>query len=690
MLVHLWIPAVRVTVLSLRHLFCSEDPLNPAVVKDRPDVEADVRYRRVDYSAELVAEARLGFASCLAAGEAQIPLAKAALLIAAEDDAIAGFSCPPYGRSNLPPNKLIDHPGVWEDARLAYLNEVLVKKRGSPAALSILYCEVMRQLLLLGAVNFAVTFQLSSEALVELLRHLKRSYWPFPWDTNIDSPGAGGAGSLGGFRAAAKAALGSDQLSAALRAVSATAAHRLARGIWTSPGAGDLNRCLAAAERLVMMVGDEQPQERRDLAVLLLHAGQPAAAAAELAAYMDATKGSQLGIINPFDAKLVHELGRMMKDTGIKPNRSSVSGCLSLTPWTAFLSALLFVAGLALWISGSVKVNEYTLQVASAIDVNSSVTDTLRSGVLTAILATAITGVAISVLVIGLALVRTAQRSMLGGVCCCSNWDKPEPCLFTAYRFFSSVLTFVVWLLLLAIVTVMMVMLLWLGGAVAINTAITKGRTQADSVLAGTGLNLDSMSDASAAAMAFLNHFLKSPADAANLMRSPLASQLAFQPICPPVCLNLGSFAMFLQSSSCICGSDKLHIIQQAAREGQKVALIGLAGAFAMYLSSTLLLMVLTGHYVMARYDRTAARQRKKQAAEEYESGYLADPADCRMEFANDVNHSSKGASALAGNGYHVNAATMSSQYAQPHREYVGNFVRQQQQFGRGFDAPRV
>jgi hypothetical protein len=43
-------------------------------------------------------------------------------------------------------------------------------------------------------------------------------------------------------RAAAKAALGNDEMSAALRAVSATAAHRLQRGIWTSPGAGDLNR----------------------------------------------------------------------------------------------------------------------------------------------------------------------------------------------------------------------------------------------------------------------------------------------------------------------------------------------------------------------------------------------------------------------------------------------------------------
>lgn len=47
-----------------------------------------------------------------------------------------------------------------------------------------------------------------------------------------------------------------------VRAISATAAHRLQRGIWTSPGAGDLRRCIGACERLVMMVGDEQPRER--------------------------------------------------------------------------------------------------------------------------------------------------------------------------------------------------------------------------------------------------------------------------------------------------------------------------------------------------------------------------------------------------------------------------------------------
>lgn len=78
----------------------------------------------------------------------------------------------------------------------------------------------------------------SSEVLVELLRHLKRTYWPYAWDSSVDRQRM----SSGGFRAAAKAALGSGEMTAALRAVSATAAHRLQRGIWTSPGAGDINR----------------------------------------------------------------------------------------------------------------------------------------------------------------------------------------------------------------------------------------------------------------------------------------------------------------------------------------------------------------------------------------------------------------------------------------------------------------
>jgi hypothetical protein len=51
---------------------------------------------------------------------------------------------PAGGRSALPPRTLVDHAGVWEDARAAYLNEVLVRKRGSAAALAIIYQEVKR------------------------------------------------------------------------------------------------------------------------------------------------------------------------------------------------------------------------------------------------------------------------------------------------------------------------------------------------------------------------------------------------------------------------------------------------------------------------------------------------------------------------------------------------------------------
>jgi hypothetical protein len=61
---------------------------------------------------------------------------------------------------------------------------------------------------------------------------------------------------------------------------------------------------------------------------------------------------------------------------------------------------------------------------------------------------------------------------------------------------------------------------------------------------------------------------------------------------------------MFWQSSSCICGSASLNAVQTAAREGTRVGIVALAGAFAMYVAVTLLMMILTKHYVEARYDR--------------------------------------------------------------------------------------
>jgi hypothetical protein len=116
---------------------------------------------------------------------------------------------------------------------------------------------------------------LSTDALAECLAHLKRAYWPFPWD-----------GRRGGFAGAARAWLdGADSAEAA--AIARTAEHRLRRGIFTSPGAGDLRRALAASERLVILRGEIVPEERMDLAVLYCHAGRLREARAELRAYAE-------------------------------------------------------------------------------------------------------------------------------------------------------------------------------------------------------------------------------------------------------------------------------------------------------------------------------------------------------------------------------------------------------------------
>lgn len=49
--------------------------------------------------------------------------------------------------------------------------------------------------------------------------------------------------------------------------------------------------------------------------------------------------------------------------------------------------------------------------------------------------------------------------------------------MFTAYRAFGGLLNLLVWLLLLGVVACLMFMLLWLGGAVAVNAGITQGTT---------------------------------------------------------------------------------------------------------------------------------------------------------------------------------------------------------------------
>lgn len=216
------------------------------------------------------------------------------------------------GRSGIPQNTLVDSPGVWERPQYAYVHSTLTNKMGSPASLAILMAHIWSRLLEMGCVSTPVridcryfhqsprfepltnltvdslrikgTDQLANtcttDALIEILRILKRSYFPYRWNTSFDSTTEF---SGGGFLDAASRLLTTTEM--ALDAMARAAEYRLQRGIFTSTGAGDLRRCVAAAERLVLICGDERPFERRDLGVLYMHLGFFDRAQAELKAY---------------------------------------------------------------------------------------------------------------------------------------------------------------------------------------------------------------------------------------------------------------------------------------------------------------------------------------------------------------------------------------------------------------------
>jgi hypothetical protein len=160
---------------------------------------------------------------------------------------------------------------------------------------------------------------------------------------------------------------------------------------------------------------------------------------------------------------------------------------------------------------------------------------------------------------------------------------------------------------------------------VAVDTAITNSRAAA----AAYGINVNAASDSVAAARAYLAPLVRSGAAAAELLGGASAFTLPFQPVCAPVCVNIGSFAQMISSASCVCGADKLNAIAGAAAEGVRVGAVALAGAAAMYVGAAGLLVVLTVQFVTARYDRSAARLRHRRAQRDYENGCVADPADC-------------------------------------------------------------
>ncbi|XP_077218433.1 uncharacterized protein LOC143852742 [Tasmannia lanceolata] len=264
-----------------------------------------------------------------------VDLGKAALYIAAEDDALVSHSsvplpvdafvdrlddlsmafCPLY----IPPSGsspeiflgnleryFYVHQGYRRatvmnqlDTRALYLHSVLIRRSGSAVMLSLIYSEMLKMLRLCGFLDFDVEIyfphdpvslprgydkqkcKMSDEPhiltplslFVEILRNLKEAFWPFQYDN---------ARSL--FLRAAHAAnctaetgnlegsFNSYNNVSGFEFASAKAAqHRLGRGVWTSVHFGDMRRALAACERLILLGFDYQ--ELRDYSVLLYHCG---------------------------------------------------------------------------------------------------------------------------------------------------------------------------------------------------------------------------------------------------------------------------------------------------------------------------------------------------------------------------------------------------------------------------------
>lgn len=72
------------------------------------------------------------------------------------------FRVPPFRRSNIPSGVLVDHPGVYENAKYGYLHEALISRQGIPAVLAILLEQICQQLLTSGAIDFAVRVDCSA------------------------------------------------------------------------------------------------------------------------------------------------------------------------------------------------------------------------------------------------------------------------------------------------------------------------------------------------------------------------------------------------------------------------------------------------------------------------------------------------------------------------------------------------
>ena len=178
------------------------------------EIEKVPGYSREDHSEENARTARRAFLRAIAVGDAAMDQAEACLQIAAEDDALVTntsvqlpveafrkrleklanelsrvvlppvvasgasqqqqldvivdfitiqqrFSPPAWGRSALSSNTIFDNPGVYENAKFGYLTECLIGRRGIPALLAIVLSDILRKLLLEGAIDFVARVEYS-------------------------------------------------------------------------------------------------------------------------------------------------------------------------------------------------------------------------------------------------------------------------------------------------------------------------------------------------------------------------------------------------------------------------------------------------------------------------------------------------------------------------------------------------
>ncbi|XP_042010589.1 uncharacterized protein LOC121759149 isoform X2 [Salvia splendens] len=300
-----------------------------------------------------------------------VDLARAALQIAAEDDALISHSsvplpvddfidrldnlsmgyCSQYSSSfRSTPEKFLDclerylylNKGFRRTStrnhvehRALYLNSVLTHRSGSVSMLSLIYSEILKMLRIWGVLNFDVEIffprdshssprgylkQKSKESdqshiltsqslLVEILNDLKNAFWPFQLN-HARSP----------FLRAAEAAhcvTGSNNAkeSASQLASSKAARHRLQRGVWTSVHFGDMRRALSACERLILLKHD--PKDLRDYAVLLYHCEYYEEALQFLKHYQDTKQsGSDIEIEEDAVEKLVVRLNLILMEVG--------------------------------------------------------------------------------------------------------------------------------------------------------------------------------------------------------------------------------------------------------------------------------------------------------------------------------------------------------------------------------------